>query len=55
MLVVFAGLVLAAPAAAQDIARLDRPSPIAAHAGWLAWSARGADGLFHLTLRDPTA
>ncbi|MEA2143367.1 MAG: hypothetical protein QOI64_1797 [Solirubrobacteraceae bacterium] len=46
-------LTLAAPAAAQDVARLDRPSPISAHAGWLAWSARGADGLFHLTLRDP--
>lgn len=46
-------LVLAAPAAAQDIARLDRPTPIAAHAGWLAWSTRGVDGLFHLTLRSP--
>jgi hypothetical protein len=46
-------LTLAAPAAAQDVARLDRPTPIAAHAGWLAWSQRGADGLFHLTLRDP--
>ncbi len=46
-------LTLAAPAAAQDIVRLDRPTPISAHAGWLAWSARGADGLFHLTLRDP--
>lgn len=47
-------LALAAPAAAQDVVRLDRPSPIAAHGGWLAWSARGADGLFHLTLRDPS-
>jgi hypothetical protein len=46
-------LVLASPAAAADIARLDRPNPIDAYAGWLAWSARGADGLFHLTLRDP--
>ncbi len=46
-------LALAAPAAAQDVARLDRPTPISAHDGWLAWSARGADGLFHLTLRDP--
>ncbi len=46
-------LVLAAPAAAQDVARLDRPTPIAAHGGWLAWSTRGADGLFRLTLRDP--
>ncbi len=46
-------LALAAPAAAQDVARLDRPTPISAHGGWLAWSARGADGLFHLTLRDP--
>jgi hypothetical protein len=46
-------LTLAAPAAAQDVARLDRPTPIAAHAGWLAWSAHGADGLFRLTLRDP--
>ena len=46
-------LALAAPAAAQDVARLDRPTPISAHAGWLAWSARGPDGLFHLTLRDP--
>ena len=46
-------LASAVPAAAQDVARLDRPSPIAAHAGWLAWSARGADGRFALTLRDP--
>jgi len=46
-------LAFAAPAQAQDVARLDRPSPISAHAGWLAWSTRGADGLFHLTLRDP--
>lgn len=46
-------LTLASPAAAQDVARLDRPAPIAAQAGWLAWSARGADGLFHLMLRDP--
>ncbi len=46
-------LVLAAPAAAQDVARLDRPSPISAHDGWLAWSARDADGIFRLTLRDP--
>ena len=48
-------LALAAPttATAQDVARLDRPTPISAHAGWLAWSARGPDGLFHLTLRDP--
>ena len=47
-------LALAAPpAAAQDVVRLDRPTPITAHDGWLAWSARGADGLFHLTLRDP--
>jgi hypothetical protein len=46
-------LTLAAPAAAQDVARLDRPTPLSAHDGWLAWSARGADGQFHLTLRDP--
>ena len=46
-------MLLAAPAAAQDVARVDRPTPISAHAGWLAWSARGADGLFALTLRDP--
>ncbi len=46
-------LTLAAPAAAQDVARLDRPTPISAHGGWLAWSQRGADGLFALTLRDP--
>ncbi len=46
-------LALAAPAAAQDIARLDRPTPIAAHAGWLAWSTRGPDDLFRLTLRSP--
>jgi hypothetical protein len=46
-------LVLAAPAAAEDVARLDRPTPIAAHAGWLAWSVHGADGLFHLALRSP--
>ncbi len=46
-------LAFAAPATAQEIARLDRPTPIAAHAGWLAWSARGTDGRFHLTLRDP--
>ena len=46
-------LVLAAPAAAEDVARVDRPTPIAAYAGWLAWSARGADGLLHLTLRSP--
>lgn len=46
-------LACAVPAAAQDIARLDRPSPIAAHAGWLAWSVRGADGRFVLTLRSP--
>lgn len=46
-------LVVAAPATAQDVARLDRPSPISAHDGWLAWSTRGADGLFALTLRDP--
>lgn len=52
-LALLALLVLAAPARAQDVVRLDRPSPIAAHGGWLAWSARGADGLFHLTLRDP--
>lgn len=46
-------LLLAAPAAAQDIARLDRPTPIAAHDGWLAWSTRGPDDRFRLTLRDP--
>ncbi len=46
-------LAIAAPASAEDVARVDRPTPIAAHAGWLAWSARGPDGLFHITLRDP--
>jgi hypothetical protein len=46
-------LVLAAPAAAQDIARVDRPTPVAAHAGWLAWSVRTDDGRYRLTLRDP--
>ncbi len=46
-------LVLVAPAAADDIARLDRPTPVSAHDGWLAWSARGSDGLLRLTLRDP--
>lgn len=44
---------LAAPATAQDVARLDRPTPIAASGGWLAWSARGADGRFQLELRNP--
>lgn len=46
-------LVLAAPAGAQDVARLDRPTPIDAHAGWLAWSTRGPDNRFYLTLRNP--
>lgn len=50
---ILALLPLAGPASAQEITRLDRPTPIAAHAGWLAWSARGADGRFRLTLRDP--
>lgn len=45
--------VLAPRAAADDVVRLDRPAPIAAYAGWLAWSARAADGRFRLTLRDP--
>ncbi len=49
-----AALALAVPAAAQDVARLDRATPISAYGGWLAWSARGADGRFALTLRDPT-
>ena len=48
------GLAALAPSAtAQDVARLDRAVPIAAHDGWLAWSARGADDRFRLTLRDP--
>jgi hypothetical protein len=53
LLSLFAALVFAAPAAAEDIARLDRPTPLAAYSGWLAWSARGSDGLFHLKLRTP--
>lgn len=47
-------LVLAVPAAAQDLARVDRPTPIDAHAGWLAWSVRADDGRYRLTLRDPS-
>ena len=46
-------LVLAAPATAQDLARVDRPTPIDAHDGWLAWSVRADDGRYRLTLRDP--
>lgn len=52
-LVLLGLLVATTPAVAQDVARVDRPTPVAAHAGWLAWSARGADGLFRLTLRSP--
>ncbi len=51
--VALVAVALPATASAQEVVRLDRATPISAHAGWLAWSARGRDGLFHLTLRDP--
>ena len=48
-------LIPAASAAAdQPIAEIGRESPIAAYAGWEAWSAFDeASGSYALTLRDP--
>jgi hypothetical protein len=48
-------LIPAAPAAAdQAIAEIGRESPIAAYAGWQAWSTFDeASGQYTLTLRDP--
>lgn len=48
-------LIPAAPAAAdQAIAEIGRESPVAAYAGWEAWSAFDeASGSYALTLRDP--
>lgn len=40
-------------AAAQTVVRLDRPAPIDAYGGWLAWSERDVTGTFRLKLRDP--
>jgi len=44
---VIAALALAMPAGAQELAQLNDQSPIAAHGGWVAWSAR-VDGRYRL-------
>jgi hypothetical protein len=48
VLALLALLAAVPPAAAQELARLDHPAPIAAHGGVVAWSARQADGRFAL-------